>query len=574
VVERLLPDSYVLTFNGWHYDLRILMFAINRRTLHQTWEGLRAEVKLFSDLIINGPQGFDKEFVKLCDEYRWYSGPNLDLKNVLGGRTAPSLKKIACRLHLPDVEALPVDPDAILTDEQKSKIIAYNKLDVLNTLRLYRHCRPLLDMRRSLSRIYRTDCTSLSDAQIAERIMGGDVPRDHQGGRFSAEYPRLIKGFLHPFRYETAQLRNFFEYLNGLHVRFKQTYNPVKKKQVFQKFFEDGDRLLPSLKLDDLVPAVDFKFGGLHSVHKKSKAVRGDGAYDVDVASYYPHLILRFGIFPEAVGERFLDTYQGVLDRRLQAKREGNKTEADALKIVLNSVFGKYNEWYSKLFDPLAGASVCLHGQCGLLRLMDLCFQAGVGVLLVNTDGIITKEDPAQVVQVWQDEMRMTLEVKPITKYVIKDSNNHILKYKDGSLKVKGVSFSYEPSAGKQTNFSVTRRALVENLMNDVPIEDTIYWCSNLHEFTAVYARGPSILEIKKALDPQDPGEPQPDLVRYYLGKDGDHHVYRRNARGWTRVADSRGFVCCNQMPTGIGLPRDLDHNRYIAMTENLLRKL
>jgi len=567
VVDKIIREQrpYIISFNGQHFDLRLLKYALHR---YEDSKNIVKELKVFADYIINGPAGLHPKAVELFEEFKWWDYPNLDLKNVLGGRTCPSLKKLSCRLHLKEVESLPIPPDTILTDAQKQKIITYNKTDISNTLRLFHHCRPQLEMRLELGKIYNMDLRSLSDAQIAEKILGSLVPGER---RAFNDQPRPLKDFLHKFTYQTPQLRIFFDRLYyNIGCRFKKTYHPIKKKQVYQKFFEEGEEVFSNIKIADIEPPVDFKFGGLHSVHGR-RAVSGTQAYDVDVASFYPHLIMRFNIFPEGLGERFLEVYKGLLDRRLDAKKNGRKTEADGLKIVLNSTFGKFNEVYSKLFDPISGASVCLHGECALLRLMDLCYQHHIGVLLVNTDGLVTDKDPAPAVKAWEAEFNMTLEVKEIEKYLIADSNNHVLLYKDGSQKVKGVKFAYEQTTSKQTNFAITRRAAVEYLLYSTPVPTTIKSCRDIHEFTAAYSKGPTILAVKRAYTPDDPGQPMPDLVRYYLGT-GQHHLYRQNAKGWTRCADSEGFVVCNEIP--VELPQHLDYDKYIAMTNKLLEKL
>jgi hypothetical protein len=566
-VERQLRDQpYLITFNGLHYDLRLLMYALKHR--HKSAAQLLRELKAFSDYIIVGRSAVNLEAGEYFDQYRWWPHPSLDLKQMLGGRICPSLKKLACRLHLAEVEALPISPDTVLSDEQKAVLTRYNKLDCLNTLRLLNHCRPQLDMRLALGKIYKVDCRSLGDAQIAEKVL---FPGKRQyWPRFGGE-PVLLDDILYDFQFGVAQLRHFMTTLRETSVCFRNVYHPGKGKRTWVKWFEkDGDKF-GNIKIEDVVPNVDFRFGGLHSVHK-GKSLRGEQAWDVDVASYYPHLILRFAIFPQHLGDSFLKVYKQILERRLAAKKAGRKAEADGLKIVLNSVFGKYNEQYSQLFDPVAGASVCLHGQLGLLRLMDLCYQNGVtNILMVNTDGIVTAEDPTAAILAWEREMNMVLETKKIKRYVIKDSNNHVLQYDDNSLKVKGTHFAFEQTSSKQTNFAAVRRAVVNHLLYGTFVESTLKECRNLHEFLGAYSKGPTIQQVKKALNPQDPGEPMPDLCRYYLGA-GDHHLYRRNAKTWTRCADTQGFVVANAIP--LEWPQDLDYTKYVQMAESLLRKL
>jgi hypothetical protein len=570
-IDRQVSGScpYFVTFNGTWYDLRVLMCALD---CYHVLEGpdLLLRLKAMSDWIILGPKAVSEDDANDFEEYRWWGHPHLDLKEVLGGRSCCSLKKLACRLRMKAVEALPIDPDALLTDAQAEQIVKYNKLDLVNTAKLYNHCRPQLAMRDALGQVYGQDLRSRSDAQIAEKVLSSTLGR-RKPDKFDHSYPRPVEGFLHNFRYDTMQLRNFFTNLWGkTSVRFEPTYNPATKKPTFRKLFEVGEDRHDRILINEVVPAVDFRFGGLHSVHK-GKAVRGQGGVDLDVASYYPSLILRFGIYPQRLGPKFLEVYQDILDRRLKAKKDGNKVVADGMKIILNSTFGKFAEPYSALFDPLSAVSVCLHGQCAILRLMDLCWYAGCQVIMVNTDGILVDKDPGDAVKRWEEEMKMTLEAKPVARYVVKDSNNHVILYADGTQKVKGVTFAHESTAAKQTNFPVAHRAVVANLLQGTAVEDTIRGCRNVHEFLGVYQKGPSISEVKLATSPSDGGEPVPDLVRYYLGR-GDHHLYRKNAKSWTRVADSGGFVLANAAPENV--PDDLNYDSYVAMANKLLEKL
>jgi hypothetical protein len=61
--------------------------------------------------------------------------------------------------------------------------------------------------------------------------------------------------------------------------------------------------------------------GGLHSC-EKSQLVRADGGIlcELDVASYYPSIILQQKLSPKTMGKDFLELYQGIVTRRLEAK--------------------------------------------------------------------------------------------------------------------------------------------------------------------------------------------------------------------------------------------------------------
>ncbi|MBV5266990.1 MAG: hypothetical protein JZU67_00390, partial [Burkholderiaceae bacterium] len=64
--------------------------------------------------------------------------------------------------------------------------------------------------------------------------------------------------------------------------------------------------------------------GGLHSSEESQAHFAGSDQtiLDVDVASYYPSIILQCGLYPEHMGASFLHVYKQIVDSRLAAKKE------------------------------------------------------------------------------------------------------------------------------------------------------------------------------------------------------------------------------------------------------------
>src|SRR5262249_21512600 len=137
-----------------------------------------------------------------------------------------------------------------------------------------------------------------------------------------------------------------------------------------------GDRLrvdVPqtTLAIGDL--SVSVGAGGLHSVDavRVYYSTRKHRLVSVDVSGFYPALIATKSISPRAYGETGASIYKSILDRRLAikqqaktaqnpAERERLEVQANALKLVLNSAFGKYGDPFSTLFDPGAMLAVTL----------------------------------------------------------------------------------------------------------------------------------------------------------------------------------------------------------------------
>src|SRR3546814_476101 len=133
--------------------------------------------------------------------------------------------------------------------------------------------------------------------------------------------------------------------------------------------------------------------GGLHS-NESTVAHHTDDNYimiDKDVESFYPRIILNQGMYPEHLGPVFLQVYRTIVDRRLEAKANGNKPVADSLKIVINGSFGKFGSKYSILYAPNFLTQTTLTGQLSILLLIEMLEMNGIHVVSANTDGIVIK---------------------------------------------------------------------------------------------------------------------------------------------------------------------------------------
>lgn len=110
---------------------------------------------------------------------------------------------------------------------------------------------------------------------------------------------------------------------------------------------------------------------GLGGVHTKDSACRFSGV-SYDVASLYPHIIMHPDCTPTHLEEaQFHAIYGRLIERRLQAKKAGDKATSNALKLVLNSAFGAYNFGFSLLYSPDAFLAITVSGQLCLLALAE-----------------------------------------------------------------------------------------------------------------------------------------------------------------------------------------------------------
>ena len=215
---------------------------------------------------------------------------------------------------------------------------------------------------------------------------------------------------------------------------------------------------------------------------------------DADVISYYPSLILRTGIAPQQIGQQFQHIYRQWYDRRLAAKRGGDKKTANSLKTLLNGTFGKLGSMWSIFYAPTEMIQVTVTGQLALLMLIEMLELHGVQVVSANTDGIVlrTRRDMAwlrdECIEWWESVTQFETERTDYRLLASRDVNSYIAVKPDGEVKLKGAFAPPEPGASGWPNPTgqVSVNAVVEYLAHGTPLHDTVYACKDVRQFVHV----------------------------------------------------------------------------------------
>ena len=196
------------------------------------------------------------------------------------------------------------------------------------------------------------------------------------------------------------------------------------------------------------------------------------------------------------------DVYAATIERRVKAKRAGDKATANALKLVLNTTYGAMLNRYNPLYDPLMGRSVCISGQLFLLELANHLVTdcKTLKVIQLNTDGIMVSFDEDEYQKVleitgeWQERTGFELEEDTVKSICQKDVNNYVEVPFEGEPKIKGgVLVRGIAPAGAfniNNNACVVARAVKDYLAYGVPVEKTIMECDRLLDFQLVAKAG------------------------------------------------------------------------------------
>lgn len=242
-------------------------------------------------------------------------------------------------------------------------------------------------------------------------------------------------------------------------------------------------------------------FGGIHGDCGKVilSSTEEEKLANDDVASYYPHLMTINGYCSRAIPNPA--DYEAMLERRMKAKRSGDKATNNALKLVANTTYGAMLAFWNDLYDAKMGRSVCISGQLYLLELgYHLATIPSVSIVQMNTDGIMYRYNAADEDKVnaitteWQERTHFELERDYINKVVQKDVNNYIEVKADGSFKAKGgyLVRGIAPAGAfnVNNNFNIVPKAVITYFTEGIPVRETIENNKDILDFQIIAKAG------------------------------------------------------------------------------------
>lgn len=469
-------DTIYIGFNSKHYDTYIIKAIAGGLS--------NAEIKQVNDFIIGGGQGWQ---CPLLDFYFKFN--NVDIRD--DTQMGLSLKAIEGHLGISVKESsVPFDIDRPLTPEEKAETEFYCKHDVDTAERLVDIRKDYLKNKINLGRLAGLDevkAMGMTNAKLTAAMLKAQK-QPHDDERKYVYPDNLRKEFIPP---------EVFEF-------FDKMYDPsIPDKELF------------SGKLNLMIGEcpVTLGYGGIHGAIPNFfwEETEDRGIKNEDVGSYYPHLCTINGYTSRNIPSPQI--YEDILDRRMKAKAAGDKTTANALKLVCNTTYGCLLNQYNDLFDPLMGRSVCISGQLYLLELAEHCYQdiESLRIVQLNTDGIMVecdKKDYDKLTEIcaeWQSRTGFDLEEDTVVKIAQKDVNNYIEVQPDGKSKAKGgyLVKGIAPAGAFNINNScvIVATALKEFLISGTPVEDTINACDDIFQFQIIAKAGAKYKEAYHLVD-------------------------------------------------------------------------
>lgn len=476
LLDFLSERNFLVSFNGLSYDMPILRFIRDYKGKDINADLYKISAKLISDY------HRDDEQVMIL-RYPRYPEPfvHQDLMALMGFlRTGVSLKQCAIALKWYTIMDSPFEFTHTVEQQDIKEIIKYNINDCLITNALYKdhYVTESRELRENLAEQYGDAMLSAADSKIANLMLESlyekstGIPRkEFKEGRTHRESVKFSDVILNKVKFETEELISLLSELKNVTVydtnKFKFEKNIVYKGNQY-----------------------NLGVGGLHTEESPHvyRATENKKIITMDVASYYPSMMLVYNIKPEHIKEDLLKIFSRVKKERIEAKRAGDKTKADSFKILLNSTFGKlgFNNYF--LYDPLAMLQVTVNGQLFLLRLVEMMEKNGIHCISSNTDGCefeIKKEQESLALSLakeWQEETGFELEFDYYDLYCKKDVNNYIARNTHGKIKTKGA-FLDTIDLKKQNRHLIIPKAVNNYFLYGTAVEDTIMSCKDIFDF-------------------------------------------------------------------------------------------
>lgn len=359
--------------------------------------------------------------------------------------------------------SVPFDIDRKLTKEEIEETVKYCRHDVEQTIEVFLQRKSDFEAQMGLVKIacegkpLDMSLISKTKAQLSAIILEASK-REHDD-EFEIDFP------------STLRINKYTEVVDWYKNEDNRCYEKDGKKN----------------QLDIMIAGVPHQFGW-GGVHGALTQYSGEGYYlNMDVTSLYPSLMIQYNLHSRNMKDP--QKYVDIYETRIKYKKEKNPLQLP-LKLVLNSTYGVMKDKNNNLYDPLQANRVCVYGQLLLLDLIEK-LEPHCQIIQSNTDGVLVKlhnyDDYDLIDDIayeWEQRTHLNLEFDEYRKVFQKDVNNYIIVDAEGKYKSKGAYV--KKLNNLDYDLPIINKALVNYMVNNIPVEETINKCDDLKEFQLV----------------------------------------------------------------------------------------
>lgn len=385
------------------------------------------------------------------------------------------------------------DFDRYVLPKYVEPMLHYNKNDVFIVCEIARQKPDEIRLRYSIGSAFNLNILSDSRANIADKLIIDTYSK--RSGLHKSRFENLrtertvlsfSKAIFPHICFKTEQLQKLLVELKGI----KLTH---VGKDSFNKEFEFYGTIY------------QMATGGLHSKDLPGVYKSNDKYTFVhyDIASYYPSIDIAYEICPKHLVQKiFTSMLKDWRDWRVKCKHTDdsvqqiipnvpNKIGAEALKIVINAIFGKFGSDKFMLYDRLCLLQTTLNGQLMILMVIEQLELNGIHVISANTDGIIVKipndkfDIFHKITDNWCESNKMGADYEIYDTLVSRDVNNYMVVHKDGKEEFKGAlnPKQYIKDLQKGYDMPVVAKAVYNYFIHNIPVMETLMKHNDILDF-------------------------------------------------------------------------------------------
>jgi len=585
---ELHKDYYFVGYNNLRFDSQVVEWIIKS---NDNWYEL-SNLEICAKIAQKAADVIHDANFDVFPEYReeQLSFKQIDLFKVNhydNKNRRVSLKRLEFEMDLENIEEMPIHHTKTdMTEEEIEITRNYCRNDVYATYEFYKvtigDCEhPLykgndqIGLRLDIQEEFGIPCLNYSDSKIGDEMIKKFYCQEKK-----ISYTDLPKKGL--FRKEVAVKQCIADYVSFKTKELQQFLTRIRKMKLGTK-----DDFKESISFYNNV--YSFMKGGLHTENKPEifEADEDHLIIDWDVSSYYPAIIINNGRYPGHLGKEFLSGYKQMFNKRLELKPLAKKDKrikgiVGALKLAVNSVYGKSSDMQNWIYDRQLTMFTTITGELSLMMLIEAYELEGIHVISANTDGVtieIHKEKLEKMFEInewWQTLTQYELERTDYQKIIFSTVNDYIAIKTDGEIKKKG-DFLTDFELHKNKSARIVPMALEQYYVHNIPIESTIRNHTNIYDYA---------LRQKASKDFHYEGHSKENktiynkLIRYYVSNIGEKLLKVKNPECITNAVDISQVEAgewvmhvCNFLPKDHPLD-NINYEYYIEKAQRIIDKI
>ena len=376
------------------------------------------------------------------------------------------------------------DFDRYILPKYVEPMLHYNKNDVYLVCEIARQKPDEIKLRYSLGAAFNLNLLCAARSSIADKLLykfysersglSVDKFKDLRTQRTALSFNKII--FPH-ICFKTKQLQDLLK--------------DMKKVVIYRTNKDSFEKVIQFYGTTYTIAT-----GGLHSQDRPAVLTSTDKYTYVhyDISSFYPSVMVAYNIAPKHLNNnvfvKMVDYFRLTRIKCKHTKDEDglvvagvhNKLAAEALKIVINAIYGKFGFEMFFLFDRFAQMQVTINGQLMVMMVVEALELDGIHVVSANTDGIIVKlpkdkeEDFKRITDDWCAQNKLGADSERYKLFVTRDINNYFDIQSNDKVEYKGGldPKQYLKDLKKGYDMPVVAKAVFEYFAHGTPVMETL----------------------------------------------------------------------------------------------------